>query len=146
MTPMRRANHHGTVPRHATPPTLASNQSRGNFDRPPETAGTAETVVSTSDTIVEVYLSKGGTSARPRDTRADDTSERGRKLVAAVRQRIETRLPGRVRNLTVALRSGTIVLEGQCATYYTKQLAQHAALGVLEDEHLENAIVVTIGQ
>jgi hypothetical protein len=39
-----------------------------------------------------------------------------------------------------------VVLEGQCATYYTKQLAQHAALGVLEDEHLENAIAVTVPQ
>jgi hypothetical protein len=142
MKPMRRANHHGTVPR-ATPPGSASNPSRGSFDRPPEAA---ETVVTTSDTIVEVYLSKGGTSARPRDARAEDTSERGRKLVAAVKQRIETRLPGRVRNLTVTLRAGTIILEGQCATYYTKQLAQHAALGVLEDEHLENAIIVAIGQ
>jgi hypothetical protein len=31
-------------------------------------------------------------------------------------------------------------------TYYTKQIAQHAALGVLEDEHLENAIVVAVGR
>jgi hypothetical protein len=143
MKPMRRANHHGTVPGRATPPTLQSNPSRGSFDSPPETA---EKVVTTTDTIVEVYLSKGGMSARPRDICTDDTSERACKLVAAVKQRIETRLPGRLRNLRVMLRSGTIVLEGQCATYYTKQLAQHAALGVLEDEQLENAIVVTIGQ
>jgi hypothetical protein len=143
MKPMRRAIHHGTVPRRATPPTLESAPSRGSFDRPPETT---ETTVTTSDSIVEVFLSKGGTSARPRDICTDETSELGRKLVAAVKQRIETRLPGRVRNLSVMLRSGTIVLEGQCATYYTKQLAQHAALGVLEDEHLENAIVVAIGQ
>ena len=37
-----------------------------------------------------------------------------------------------------------VVLEGECTTYYTKQLAQHAAMGVLEDEHLENAIVVNV--
>jgi hypothetical protein len=39
---------------------------------------------------------------------------------------------------------GLVILEGQCATYYTKQLAQHAALGLLEDEQLENAIVVQV--
>jgi hypothetical protein len=44
----------------------------------------------------------------------------------------------------VRIKGDTIVLEGSCATYYTKQLAQHAALGVLEEEHLENAIVVAI--
>jgi hypothetical protein len=60
-------------------------------------------------------------------------------------QRIESRLPGRIRNLAVRISKNNVVLEGQCATFYTKQLAQHAALGVLEDEHLENAIVVTIG-
>jgi len=36
------------------------------------------------------------------------------------------------------------VLEGECSTYYSKQLAQHAALGVLEDEPLENTIVVVV--
>jgi hypothetical protein len=35
-----------------------------------------------------------------------------------------------------------VYLEGRCATYYTKQLAQHAAMGIIEDEHLENLIVV----
>jgi hypothetical protein len=68
------------------------------------------------------------------------------RLAAVIRQRIETRLPGRIRNLAVRTQVDTVVLEGQCATFYTKQLAQHAALGVLEDEHLENAIEVTIGR
>jgi hypothetical protein len=46
----------------------------------------------------------------------------------------------------VRVLGNTIVLEGKCATYYTKQLAQHAALGVLDDEQLENAIVVGVRQ
>ena len=41
-------------------------------------------------------------------------------------------------------RGETIVLEGRCSTFYTKQLAQHAALGVLDEEQLENAIIVTM--
>lgn len=70
--------------------------------------------------------------------------DRGRHLTVAIRQRIESRLGGRVHDLVIRVRGTTIVLEGRCATFYTKQLAQHAALGVLEDEQLENAIVVTM--
>jgi hypothetical protein len=75
------------------------------------------------------------------DSRDASAIRRG-QLPLKIRTRIESRLGGRVRNLVVRLFDGTVVLEGQCATYYTKQLAQHAALGILEDEHLENAIVV----
>jgi hypothetical protein len=75
---------------------------------------------------------------------AGPRSERYRQLAIAIRQRIETRLAGRVRDLAVRIRGETIVLEGRCATYYTKQLAQHAALGVLDGEPLENAIAVTM--
>jgi hypothetical protein len=39
---------------------------------------------------------------------------------------------------------GAVLLQGQCATYYTKQLAQHAALGILDDERLENDIEVCV--
>jgi hypothetical protein len=46
--------------------------------------------------------------------------------------------------LAIRICGDTIVLEGSCATFYTKQLAQHAALAVLDDEQLENSIVVTM--
>jgi hypothetical protein len=77
---------------------------------------------------------------------SQERSERNRLLAIAIRQRIESRLPGRVRELAVRILDRTVVLEGQCATYYTKQLAQHAALGILEEEHLENAIEVCVPQ
>jgi hypothetical protein len=64
-------------------------------------------------------------------------------LESIIRKRIESRLAGRVRNLLVRASGDSIVLEGQCATFYTKQIAQHAAMGVLDDQHLENAIVVS---
>ena len=75
---------------------------------------------------------------------ASERSERARQLAITIRQRIETRLPGRVRDLVVTLDDNTVVLKGRCATYYTKQLAQHAALGILDDEQLENLIVVSV--
>jgi osmotically-inducible protein OsmY len=74
----------------------------------------------------------------------DERDARHRALEIAIQQRIESRLGGRVRRLVVRVFEGVVILEGECATFYTKQLAQHAAMGVLEDEHLKNAIVVTI--
>ncbi|MCC7475514.1 MAG: hypothetical protein IT425_08970 [Pirellulales bacterium] len=67
------------------------------------------------------------------------------ELEGLIHQRIQTRLLGRVRNLRVRVETDSVLLEGECSTFYTKQLAQHAAMGVLEHEHLENAIVVQTG-
>jgi hypothetical protein len=142
---MRRAVHHGTVTRLATPSAPSASSSRGNFEPPRKFVDCS---ASTEESLpVEVLLSAAGTFAKVGDaTPADTMSDRNRQLAMAIMQRIESRLPGRVKNLVVRIAADTVVLEGQCATYYTKQLAQHAALGILEDEHLENAIVVTIGR
>ncbi len=74
----------------------------------------------------------------------DVLRQRRRQLAITIRQRIETRLAGRIRDLSVRFSGQTLLLEGRCATYYTKQLAQHAALALLDDEQLENAIVVAV--
>ena len=71
-------------------------------------------------------------------------AERRHGLADDIRQRILKRLADRVHDLVVRLDGDTIVLEGRCATYYTKQLAQCFALAALEDERLDNAIVVTM--
>ena len=92
----------------------------------------------------EVKLSPAGTFAKTAPAEPDEAAERSRQLAVAIRQRIESRLPGRVRGLSVTVLDDTVMLEGRCATYYTKQLAQHAALGILDDEHLENLIVVSV--
>jgi osmotically-inducible protein OsmY len=67
-----------------------------------------------------------------------------RDLERVIYERIASRLGKRVRNLVVAVDRGVIHLAGQCSTYYTKQLAQHVALGVLEDEVIDNAIEVAV--
>ncbi len=64
------------------------------------------------------------------------------RLILRILQRIESRLPGRVRQLSVYAAENAIVLSGQCNTYYTKQVAQHTAMGVLEYERLVNNIDV----
>ena len=82
--------------------------------------------------------------ARVRPDETNDRDARHRALEIAIRQRIESRLMGRVRNLLVRALDGVVILEGECTTFYTKQLAQHTAMGIIEDEQLENLIVVSV--
>lgn len=77
-----------------------------------------------------------------RRVEAEETREF--RLAHRIRERIQVRLGGRIHDLHVQVDDKQVILNGRCATYYSKQLAQHAALGVLEDEHLENAIVVAV--
>lgn len=90
-----------------------------------------------------VYLSPSGTFLGGQSRADYDMRQRPGNLAIAIRQRIESRIGGRVRDLAVRVSGNTIVLEGRCSTYYSKQLAQHAVLGVIEDENLENDIVVS---
>ena len=64
-------------------------------------------------------------------------------LETRVFDRIERRLGQRIYNLRVLVHGKTVEIRGRCATYYSKQLAQHAALGILEDEDLRNVIEVS---
>ena len=64
------------------------------------------------------------------------------KLSELIKQRVRSRTSDRIRNLEVACADGRVVIRGQCATFYTKQLAQHAAMGVIEDETVVNEITV----
>jgi hypothetical protein len=91
-----------------------------------------------------VVLSPEGTFFSENAPPAEALNDRHRQLVIAIRQRIESRLAGRIRDLAVRFDGETVVLEGKCATYYSKQLAQHTALAILEHEQLENAIVVAV--
>ncbi len=63
-------------------------------------------------------------------------------LAERILHRIASRLPCRVRKLQVFVTENEVILEGECSTYYTKQIAQHTAMGVLEYEQLVNHIVV----
>lgn len=81
------------------------------------------------------------TMSRNRESRNRDTTG---QLRSRIKSRIEKRLGERIRNLRVVIKGQTICLTGRCSTYYSKQLAQHAALGVIEDQQLENAIEVRL--
>ena len=59
-----------------------------------------------------------------------------------VERLVRSRTGGMIREFRVEVLNDTIVLTGRTATYYTKQLATHAALGLLKDATLNNDIEV----
>jgi len=64
------------------------------------------------------------------------------QLEDQILKRIEKRLPSRIHNLSVTASTNAMILGGQCNTFYTKQLAQHVAMCILEYEQLINNIDV----
>jgi hypothetical protein len=138
---MRRAGSKRTASFHASAALPTRSAPCGLTARREPDNGSSSAV---DEPTADVLLSPAGTFTNPADIVSESRNDRRRQLAIAIRQRIESRLPGRVRNLAVRISDHVVLLEGQCATYYTKQLAQHAALGILEDEQLENAILVGV--
>lgn len=85
-----------------------------------------------------------GPQAFYRGESATDAPAPSKELCRLVRDRIEHSLNGRVRDLDVEYDGDGIVLSGRCASFHTKQLAQHAALSVLDNTALENRIEVLV--
>lgn len=81
-------------------------------------------------------------SSSSRKTKVGTRLDTSKELATTIRQRIANRLGRRVRNLAVEVDRGVIRLAGECSTYYSKQLALHATMGVVEDEKVENRIEV----
>ena len=64
-------------------------------------------------------------------------------LVRDLEEQVHVRTNRQVRNLSIELRPGRVVLRGQTSSYYVKQLAQHEILGSLPaDVRVENTISV----
>jgi hypothetical protein len=59
-----------------------------------------------------------------------------------VERLVRSRTGGMIRELRVEVLDDEIILTGRTATYYTKQLATHAVLGLLKDATLTNDIEV----
>jgi osmotically-inducible protein OsmY len=73
---------------------------------------------------------------------ANDTDVRSEKLAARIARVVKRRTAGSVQNLRVEVRRDGVFLDGQCATFYTKQLAQQAAMGLADEKQLTNRIEV----
>jgi len=104
------------------------------------------------ETTIDLGDSSGTESGRPYGRlsesldRARRSAEFGRDLAWRIKQRIQMRTSERIRELEVVAVGDTVEIRGRCATFYTKQLAQQAAMGVLENETLINCIEVGIGR
>ena len=64
------------------------------------------------------------------------------ELVASIKRSIRRETYRGVQEMCVTLENGKVVLSGHCKTFYTKQLAQQAAMKVIGTDELVNEIRV----
>jgi osmotically-inducible protein OsmY len=77
------------------------------------------------------------------DSPLPETLEEAERLAASIEQAVSRETGRRVHNLHVEVTGGVVTLRGRCATYYTKQQAQHAAMTFRQSGPLDNQIEVT---
>ncbi len=71
------------------------------------------------------------------------TTEEAEKLAASIERAVQRETGRGVADLTVEVSPQGVLLRGRCTTYYTKQLAQHAAMGLPGGDRLTNSIEVS---
>jgi hypothetical protein len=71
-----------------------------------------------------------------------ETLEEAEELATSIEQAVQRETGRGVNDLTVEVSPQGILLRGRCTTYYTKQLAQHAAMSMPGGERLTNSIEV----
>lgn len=67
---------------------------------------------------------------------------RGDKLATRIARVVTWRTAGSVQNLRVEVRRDGVFLDGECDTFYSKQLAQQAAMDLTDETPLTNRILV----
>jgi hypothetical protein len=72
-----------------------------------------------------------------------ETLEEAEELAASIEKAIQLETGRGVADLTVEVSPQGIQLRGRCTTYYTKQLAQHAAMNIPGGDRLINSIEVS---
>jgi osmotically-inducible protein OsmY len=72
---------------------------------------------------------------------AAQTTE-AQRLAADIERAIKSRTGRWIRDLKVVVGREGVMLGGRCTTFYAKQLAQQAAMKLINDEPLTNSIVV----
>ncbi|MBI1345702.1 hypothetical protein GC163_05375 [bacterium] len=77
------------------------------------------------------------TATAPTSIRESDPAEE-------VRQLVEMRTGGRIQELQVAVEGQRLIISGRTGTYYSKQLATHAALDVTQQLVIQNDVIVGI--
>ena len=70
------------------------------------------------------------------------TIEEAEQLAALIERAVQLETGHEVADLTVEVNAQGVLLRGRCETYYTKQLAQHAAMRLPGGDRLTNSIEV----
>ena len=81
-------------------------------------------------------------SPRPRAHPLPETQIEAERLAARIESAVWRETGGSVRDLQVVVDRTGVLLTGHCSTYYTKQKAQHAAMGISAGRELTNRIDV----
>lgn len=71
-----------------------------------------------------------------------ETLAEAERLAASIERAVQRETRGGVHNLSVEVSRQGVLLRGRCATYYVKQLAQHAAMALPGSPRLTNQIEV----
>jgi len=71
-----------------------------------------------------------------------ETLEEAEELAVSIERAVQHETGRGVRNLSVKVDREGVMLKGHCASYYCKQLAQHAAMGMTGGDRLTNSIEV----
>ena len=72
-----------------------------------------------------------------------ETLDEAEALAASIEQAVQCETDRGVADLTVEVGPHGVLLRGRCDTYYTKQLAQHAAMRIRGGTQLVNSIEVS---
>ncbi len=80
---------------------------------------------------------------RPVEAALPETLAEAEELAASIERAVQLETGRGVRDLTVEINADGVRLTGRCASYYTKQLAQHAAMEMPGGQRLTNAIEVS---
>jgi osmotically-inducible protein OsmY len=72
-----------------------------------------------------------------------ETLEEAEELAASIERAVQSETSRGVADLTVEISPQGVLLRGHCSTYYTKQLAQHAAMSIQGAGQLTNRIEVS---
>jgi hypothetical protein len=71
-----------------------------------------------------------------------ETQEEAEELAASIEKAVQNETDGGVADLTVEIGPRGVLLRGHCESFYTKQLAQHAAMRIPGGNQLINSIEV----
>lgn len=72
-----------------------------------------------------------------------ETQEEAEELAASIERAVQRETGRSVNDLLVEVSPQGVRLRGRCTTYYTKQLAQHAAMSMPGGDRLINSIEVS---